>query len=170
MRASRAAAGRPGHRVGRLAPAPWPARPVSRRRPAGWAPRLGRGDDRGQVAVEFLGMAPVVLVTLAVLWQCVLVGYAFVLAGHAADEAVRAATATHPATRQGACRTTGLERLPGGWRGDAEVLCATADDHVTAEVRVRVPVLFPGAVALPFEALGRAGAVEEETGAAGEVG
>lgn len=34
-----------------------------------------RRGDRGQVAVEFLGMTPLILLTLIVLWQCVLVGY-----------------------------------------------------------------------------------------------
>ena len=47
-----------------------------------------RARDRGQVTIEFLGMTPTILVTLVVLWQLVLVGYTFVLAGNAADEAV----------------------------------------------------------------------------------
>ncbi|MER7398011.1 TadE/TadG family type IV pilus assembly protein, partial [Streptomyces sp. NPDC000151] len=46
--------------------------------------------DRGQVAVEFLGMLPLILVTLVLLWQCALVGFTYTLAGNAADQAARA--------------------------------------------------------------------------------
>lgn len=52
--------------------------------------------DAGQVTIEFLGMTPLILVTLVLLWQFVLLGYTFTLAGNAADEAVRAATAAAP--------------------------------------------------------------------------
>lgn len=34
--------------------------------------RARGGGDGGQVAVEFLGMVPVILLTLALLWQVVL--------------------------------------------------------------------------------------------------
>ncbi|MEG3630530.1 TadE/TadG family type IV pilus assembly protein [Streptomyces poriticola] len=126
--------------------------------------RTGAGPrDRGQVTVEFLGMTPAILATLVVLWQLVLVGYTYTLAGNAADEAVRAATAASPGERQGACRAAGLEKLPGAWEGDADVNCSTANGFVTADVRIRVPLLFPGAVGFPFDVHGRAGAVEEET-------
>lgn len=120
-----------------------------------------RDRDRGQVTIEFLGMTPTILVTLVVLWQLVLVGYTFTLAGNAADEAVRAGTAATPGARQGACREAGLDKLPDAWEGAATVNCSTADGYVTAEVRLNVPVLFPGTANLPFEVKGRAGAVEE---------
>ncbi|CAL9438733.1 hypothetical protein SUDANB6_02194 [Streptomyces sp. enrichment culture] len=126
------------------------------------AVRARRRDD-GQVTVEFLGMTPVILVTLGVLWQLVLVGYTFTLAGNAADEAVRAGTAASPGERQGACLQAGLEKLPGAWEGEADVDCATANGYVTADVDLRVPLLFPGAVGFPFDVHGHAGAVEEET-------
>ncbi|CAL9514312.1 hypothetical protein SUDANB58_03716 [Streptomyces sp. enrichment culture] len=126
------------------------------------AVRTGRRDD-GQVTIEFLGMTPVIVVTLVVLWQLVLVGYTFTLAGNAADEAVRAGTAASPGERQGACLQAGLEKLPGAWEGEAGVDCATASGYVTADVDLRVPLLFPGAVGFPFEVHGHAGAVEEET-------
>ncbi|KOG37521.1 hypothetical protein ADK38_47275, partial [Streptomyces varsoviensis] len=44
------------------------------------------GGDRGQVAVEFVGVLPLILVVLVVVWQCVLVGYTYSLAGNAADK------------------------------------------------------------------------------------
>ncbi|MEU1054891.1 pilus assembly protein [Streptomyces sp. NPDC005876] len=124
----------------------------------------GRGQvrDRGQVTIEFLGMTPTIVVTLVVLWQLVLVGYTFTLAGNAADEAVRAATAASPGERQGACRAAGTDKLPGAWQGGADVRCGTGGGYVTADVGIDVPILFPGTVSFPFEVRGHAGAVEEE--------
>lgn len=57
-----------------------------------------REQDRGQVTIEFLGMTPLIILTLVLMWQFVLVGYTFTLAGNAADEAVRAGTAAAPGT------------------------------------------------------------------------
>ncbi|WP_343997655.1 pilus assembly protein [Streptomyces thermocarboxydovorans] len=123
-----------------------------------------RDRDRGQVTVEFLGMTPTILITLVVLWQLVLVGYTFTLAGNAADEAVRAGTATAPDARQGACEEAGLDKLPDAWKGAATVNCATGGGMVTADVQLNVPILFPGTADFPFEVNGHAGAVEEEVG------
>ncbi|MEU3946285.1 TadE/TadG family type IV pilus assembly protein [Streptomyces sp. NPDC029526] len=123
-----------------------------------------RTSDRGQVTVEFLGMLPTILVTLVVLWQLVLVGYTFSLAGNAADEAVRAATAAAPGERGGPCQEAGLDKLPAAWRGSASVTCGGGGGFVTADVRLNVPVLFPGTASFPFDVTGHAGAVEEDTG------
>ncbi|MFE1254708.1 pilus assembly protein [Streptomyces fungicidicus] len=122
-----------------------------------------RARDQGQVTIEFLGMTPTILVTLVVLWQLVLVGYTFVLAGNAADEAVRAGTAVAPGARPGACRTAGLDKLSQAWAGGATVNCTTSGGLVTADVKLRVPLLFPGTLSFPFQVKGHAGAVEEET-------
>ncbi|GGP92804.1 septum formation initiator [Streptomyces griseomycini] len=108
-------------------------------------------------------MTPTILVTLVVLWQLVLVGYTFILAGNAADEAVRAGTAAPPGARQGACQEAGLDKLPEAWAGGATVDCTTAGGFVTADVKLSVPVLFPGTASFPFDVEGHAGAVEEET-------
>ncbi|MER5909192.1 TadE family protein [Streptomyces sp. NPDC001982] len=116
--------------------------------------------DEGQVSIEFLGMTPLILVTLVLMWQCVLVGYTYTLAGNAADEAVRAATAAQPGQRQGACEQAGMKDLSAAWRGDATVTCG-GSGYVTADVTLKVPVLFPGTVAFPFTVHGHAGAVEE---------
>ncbi|MFG3246837.1 TadE/TadG family type IV pilus assembly protein [Streptomyces sp. NPDC048187] len=121
-----------------------------------------RDGESGQVTIEFLGMTPVIVATLVVLWQLVLVGYTYTLAGNAADEAVRAATAADRGARQGACREAGLDKLPGSWEGGAEVNCGGAGGYVTADVRIEVPVLFPGTLSVPFTVHGHAGAVEEE--------
>lgn len=105
-------------------------------------------------------MTPLIILTLVLVWQCVLVGYAFVLAGNAADEAVRAGTATPRGARVGACETAGLEDLSDAWRGGARVTCG-GTDQVTADVSLRVPVLFPGTISFPVTVHGHAGAVEE---------
>ncbi|MFF3739413.1 TadE/TadG family type IV pilus assembly protein [Streptomyces sp. NPDC002566] len=126
------------------------------------AGRLAR--DRGQVTIEFLGMTPLIIVTLAVVWQFVLVGYTFSLAGHAADEAVRAGTAApRGEERSAACEQAGRRNLPPAWMGNAEVTCG-GEGYVTAQVTLYVPVLFPGLVDFPFPVHGHAGAVEEEDG------
>ena len=84
---------------------------------SGGAPLRARLDDRGQVTVEFTGMVPLILVTLALLWQVVLVGYTFTLAGDAADEA-RAATAAHAGgERPGGCAAAARERAAGRLAG-----------------------------------------------------
>ncbi|QZZ29912.1 MULTISPECIES: TadE/TadG family type IV pilus assembly protein [unclassified Streptomyces] len=119
--------------------------------------------DRGQVAVEFTGMLPVILVTLIAIWQCVLVGYTFTLAGNAADAAVRAGAVADPGARVGACEQAGTEDLPGAWQGGAEVDCG-GSGFVTATVRLQVPILFPGVLSVPFQVEGHAGAVEEWNG------
>ncbi|MGV9496895.1 pilus assembly protein [Streptomyces sp. NPDC003642] len=121
-----------------------------------------RERDRGQVTIEFLGMTPTILVTLIALWQVVLVGYTFVLAGNAADEAVRAGTAVGPGARQGACEEAGLKHLSEAWRSGATVTCGgSGSGFITSDVKLQVPVLFPGAIAFPFTVKGHAGAVEE---------
>ncbi|MCX5368277.1 pilus assembly protein [Streptomyces sp. NBC_00015] len=122
-----------------------------------------RARDRGQVTIEFLGMTPLIIVTLVVVWQFVLVGYTFTLAGNAADEAVRAGTAAPPGERLAACQQAGLEKLGDAWKGNAVVDCG-GSGYVTADVSLKVPVLFPGTIDFPFTVHGHAGAVEEEDG------
>ncbi|OQR61808.1 septum formation initiator [Streptomyces maremycinicus] len=122
-----------------------------------------RARDRGQVTIEFLGMTPLIIVTLVVVWQFVLVGYTFTLAGNAADEAVRAGTAAPPGERLAACRQAGLDKLGDAWKGDAVVDCG-GSGYVTADVSLKVPVLFPGTIDFPFTVRAHAGAVEEEDG------
>ncbi|MEU8970792.1 pilus assembly protein [Streptomyces monashensis] len=129
------------------------------RRPGGEMRRPG--GDSGQVSIEFLGMTPLIVLTLVLVWQAVLVGYTFVLAGNAADEAVRAATAAAPGgARQAACSAAGLKDLSAAWRGSAGVTCG-GSGYVTADVRLHVPVLFPGLIDFPATVTGHAGAVEE---------
>ncbi|RKN76136.1 ParA family protein [Streptomyces klenkii] len=113
------------------------------------------GGDRGQVAVEFLGILPLILVVLVAVWQCVLVGYTYALAGNAADKGARAAAVG------GDCAAAARADLPGAWRGGPE--CGGQGTGVVrAEVSLQVPALFPGLVNWPWTVTGSAGAAEEE--------
>ena len=53
------------------------------------------------------------------LWQCVLYGYTYSLAGNAADEAARAATAAYAVSGDAAARARrrASRHLPGAWQG-----------------------------------------------------
>ncbi|CAM3999402.1 Response regulatory domain-containing protein [Streptomyces albus] len=125
-------------------------------------PRGGEGGDRGALSVEFAGMAPVVLLTLVLLWQCVLIGYTFSLAGNSADEAARAATAAAAyGDAQGACESAARAHLPAKWRADARISCTRGGTVWKADVDLRTPLLFPGAAGLPFTVGGEAGAAVE---------
>ncbi|WP_411077106.1 TadE family protein [Streptomyces sp. cmx-10-25] len=115
-------------------------------------------DDRGQLSVEFTGTFPLILLTLAVLWQCTLVGYTFILAGNAADRGVRAAAASND---MGDCQSVGREDLPQKWRGAARISCVEEGELVKAEVSVDVPILFPGGPSLPIPVRAHAAAAKE---------
>ncbi|MFR9674418.1 TadE/TadG family type IV pilus assembly protein [Streptomyces sp. TR06-5] len=132
-------------------------------RPKPARPRAA-GRDSGQVSVEFLGTLPWVLVALVVVWQFVLVGYTFTLAGHAASEAARAAAVTEPWGRAAACTAAAEEDLPDAWESAATARCDAGAPAgvVTASVRLKVPVLFPGFAAFPFSVTGEAGAASED--------
>ncbi len=119
--------------------------------------KRGRRGDRGQVTVETLGMTPLILATLVLVWQAVLAGYTFTLAGNAADQAARAAAVGDDAAA--AARSD----LPGAWasamRGPD---VSRSDGQVTVTLGLKVPVLFPGAVDFPVTVHGHAAAVDEE--------
>lgn len=120
-----------------------------------------KGGDRGAVTLEFAGMFPILLVVMTILWQCVLYGYSYSLAGNAADEAARAATAAYAVNGDvsGACQTAGSKHLPGAWNG-ATISCGAAGSVMKATVKVDVPLFFPGFDA-GFKVQGNAGAALE---------
>ncbi|MGC5346299.1 TadE/TadG family type IV pilus assembly protein [Streptomyces sp. DT24] len=129
------------------------------RRPDTDGARGGRArGDRGQVIVEFTGMVPIILLTLALLWQMVLLGYTYTLAGSAADAGVHAAAVKGA----GACAEAVADRLPGAWEGGA-VDCGGGDsDMVRVTVTLKAPILFPGFADLPIPVRGVAGAARED--------
>ncbi|MER5727837.1 TadE/TadG family type IV pilus assembly protein [Streptomyces sp. NPDC002138] len=100
--------------------------------------RVRAGGDRGQVAIEFLGTVPLILLLVAAVWECVLIGYAFSLAGNAADEAARAGAARG----DGACAAAASRHIGGAWRMTSS--CRTSGDIYKATVTLNLPVLYPG--------------------------
>ncbi|MDI9887580.1 hypothetical protein QMZ92_25210 [Streptomyces sp. HNM0645] len=118
------------------------------------------GDDRGQTAVEFTGMVPIILATLVLLWQAALVGYSFSLAGNSADEGARAGAAAGWGAAGQVCEQAARKNLPDSW--EAEISCPPGGgDLYDVEVNVVVPVLYPGFIDFSFTAPGRASAVWE---------
>ncbi|MEU5000815.1 AAA family ATPase [Streptomyces sp. NPDC021622] len=120
-----------------------------------------RGGDRGAVTLEFAGMFPLILAVMAILWQCALYGYTFSLAGNAADEAARAATAAYAAGEgaEAACTAAAREHLPEAWQG-AAVSCTDEGTVWKAHVDAKVPLFFPG-MDTGWEVNGEAGAAKE---------
>ncbi|MFP8883749.1 TadE/TadG family type IV pilus assembly protein [Streptomyces mangrovi] len=127
------------------------------------AARSRTGGDEGQVAVEFIGMLPVIIATLVLLWQCALLGYTYTLAGNAADKAAHAAAVAdlRRESRGQACERAGKEGLEGDWRKSARTACWVDSGLVKAEVGLKVPVLFPGIVDFPLSVTGNAAAAKE---------
>jgi pilus assembly protein CpaE len=121
--------------------------------PAVRAKKQRRG-DRGQVTLEMLGMTPIILVTLILVWQAVLAGYTFTLAGNAADKAARAAAVGQDPTAAAA------SDVPSAWNiqvGPPN----RSNGQVSVDVILRVPVLFPGAIDFPVDIHGHASTVDE---------
>ncbi|MFJ8372147.1 TadE/TadG family type IV pilus assembly protein [Streptomyces sp. NPDC094461] len=127
--------------------------------PAGGGTRvrlLGRGRDRGQTAIEFLGVTPLIILLCVALWQCALIGYTFSLAGNAADEAAHAG-AISEGSRGRACRDASEKNLPKVWREAMKrTNCDDSSGLYKATVKLRVPVLVPGVFNLPMTIEGNA--------------
>jgi pilus assembly protein CpaE len=104
---------------------------------------LGRlTGERGQAAVDFAGLLPVFLLFVVLLWQIGLMGYSYVVAGHAAREGARqlAVDPTDGPTEY-PYRDVAREELPSAWRHGAKIE-KTGD--VSVRVDVNVPLFFPG--------------------------
>ncbi|MFB7513739.1 TadE/TadG family type IV pilus assembly protein [Streptomyces sp. NPDC056144] len=108
------------------------------------------------MAVEFVGMVPLILLTLALLWQVVLVGYTYTLAANAADEGARVCAVG------GDYDAAAKRHLDGAWANGANVSgCDAAAPLATVTVTVDVPLIAPGTAGL-FPVSATAGAVSEE--------
>ncbi|MFF0263014.1 TadE family protein [Streptomyces microflavus] len=121
----------------------------------------GVRDDRGQTAVEFLGMTPFIILIMLVLWECALIGYTFSLAGNAADVGARKGSGAEYGAGA-ACRAGALEDLPDAWSGAARVSCTRGSDLYEAKVTLKVPVLVPGLFDLDIDIDGEAGSALED--------
>lgn len=106
----------------------------------------GRRDrDRGQTAIEFVGVTPLIILLLVALWQCALFGYTFTLAGNAADVAARAGNGARSNDRA-VCVQAGRKDLPDAWQGKATFHCNDSWEPGLYKVKADlvVPVLLPG--------------------------
>ncbi|MET8680717.1 AAA family ATPase [Streptomyces sp. NPDC004647] len=134
------------------------------RRPAGdrgsLPVRRRRGRDSGQVSIEFVGITPLIIVVLVLLWQFVLVGYTFTLAGNSADMGAREAALSGQGGG-GDIEAAVKEDLPRAWAEGARVGHHYENGLAKVTVDLKVPVLFPGGIDFPFTVTGDAGAAEE---------
>ncbi|MFI9721716.1 pilus assembly protein [Streptomyces sp. NPDC052396] len=83
-----------------------------------------------------------VLVALAVVWQCVLVGYTYSLAGHAADRGARAQATGRD------CRAAVRADLPADWPGRPR--CEQDGASYKTVVVLKVPLMLPGHINWPW--------------------
>jgi hypothetical protein len=97
--------------------------------------------DRGQVAIEYLGFIPLLL----------LVGLLAIQAGLAAYAANQAGTGARAAARSGSMSMGGCDRQAGkaamsGWTAErARIISGgSSTDSVTCTARVKVPDILPG--------------------------
>ncbi|MFE4333387.1 TadE family protein [Streptomyces sp. NPDC056831] len=139
-----------GRRYGDPSPAPGRVRGLVHGR------MLGRKRDRGQTAIEFLGVTPLIILLAVALWQCALIGYTFSLAGNAADKAAHQGAITE-GLRVQECRQAAKEHLPKAWRKSMkQTTCRSRSGMYKAEVKLQVPVLVPGVLNWPFRVEGNA--------------
>lgn len=97
--------------------------------------RRAASSEAGQVATEAMGMVFIIGVVVMLLWQAVLTGYTYVLAGNAAREGARQLAVGEPVAE------AVEEDLPDAWARSMEHTAGT--DQV--EVTLAVPALMPSA-------------------------
>ena len=115
-----------------------------------------RRGESGQVAAETVAIAFLVLTIFLAIWQCVLYGYSYQLAGHAAVEGARKLAVGSPV------EPAVYRDLPAAWRDPGDVSVAVGGDTVT--VTLRVPTVIPGLTSSgPLRVSARAGTVAEST-------
>ncbi|MFI6699733.1 TadE/TadG family type IV pilus assembly protein [Streptomyces sp. NPDC050509] len=123
----------------------------------------GRDRDRGQTAIEFVGVTPLIILLLVALWQCALIGYTFILAGNAADMGARAGAGTQGTAQaqQTACERAARDDLPSAWTDGVGYGCDGERGLYRATITLNVPVMVPGVLNFPFPVDGEAASVKE---------
>ena len=125
--------------------------------PRGLLARLS--GERGQASVEFAGILPLLLVVIILMWQIGMVGYTFMLAGHAAREGARVlAVDTTDTGKDRPYADKAVEDLPKGWKQGAKV---DRPEDNTVRVKLKVPILFPS-VRTNWKVTSEAGTVIED--------
>ncbi|MFJ7075055.1 TadE/TadG family type IV pilus assembly protein [Streptomyces sp. NPDC098781] len=95
--------------------------------------------DRGQVAIEYLGFIPVLILVALAGVQIGLIAYTAQQAGTAARAGARAAS-LDPGTAQEGCRNA-----VSGWLADGtDCSEASGGDQVTVTATVQIPSIVPG--------------------------
>lgn len=104
--------------------------------------RLRRG-DHGQSAVEVVGVAPFVLLIVALAFQLGVVGLTFVFAGHAASEGARQLAV---GKSMGEAQTHAADRIPDRWSQTLTLSSGASgpNGRRTVEASVRIPMIVPG--------------------------
>ncbi|WP_327254680.1 TadE/TadG family type IV pilus assembly protein [Streptomyces sp. NBC_01244] len=108
------------------------------------------------MAIEFVGMLPFILLIVVAVWECVLIGYAYSLAGNAADEAARVGAVDGV----GACQEAAAEHISEAWDMGTPN-CYVSGKLFKAEVTLNLPVLLPG-LNLDIDIVGTGGSPNEE--------
>ena len=112
-----------------------------------------------------MGLLPILIVFVLGLWQLGLIGYTYVIAGHAAQEGARMLAVNPTDGKPGDAaykkiRTRAMGEVPTAWRTGAEV--DVPEERSTVAVSLKVPVVLPG-VRSPFSIGSRAAtAIEDE--------
>lgn len=121
-----------------------------------------RDRDRGQTAIEFVGVTPLIILLLVALWQCALFGYTFILAGNAADMAARAGNVSQ-GNSDAACEQAGRKDLPNAWQpANDGITCGPSEPGLyRATVELDVPVLVPGVLDFGPTVTGEASSAKE---------
>lgn len=89
--------------------------------------------DLGSMSVELVGLVPLIVLGLLLVWQMTLIGFTFVLSGNAAQEGSRALAVGSDV------QAAAADNLPPAWQDRLEV--QQGDDWV--EVRLGFPIVFP---------------------------
>lgn len=114
---------------------PEPERKPRRRAAAG---ALLTGES-GQAATETMALVLIIAICLLGVWQMVLVGYTYVMSGHAAREGSRSLAVGE---NEAAIRRAAAADVRGAWRDEMRVVVRVNQAEVA--VRLKVPALIPG--------------------------
>ena len=106
------------------------------RRSSNGRSRSRRGDS-GQTAIEFMGLIPILGVILVCLVQGGLIGYSYILAGHAAASAARVAVS--PERDYNDISARARDQLPGSWRNGMQVTVDGQTSFAGGDPRYRDP-------------------------------
>jgi pilus assembly protein CpaE len=89
-------------------------------------------EERGAETVEFLGTLPLVILTIAIIWQFALLGYTAVITAGTAREAARAAAVGAD------CRAAAAQASVGWDSGTRRVSCSCGGETCRATVDLQV--------------------------------